>query len=756
MACSMTDMGAAARAYAERGWHVFPIWWIDDHGHCTCHLGASCDRAGKHPLYSEALGLTNGFQDASADPQTVAHWWDRFPNANIGIATGAVSGIDVLDVDLAGFDAWSQLRDVNGDPPESTPRARTGSGGQHYVFCHHDGITNRRGNLPNGIDVRGDGGYIVAAPSRSGKGPYGWVRGLDEIDWQPPEWPIWLVEILRGQPGHRAEVTGARASVRGNGDGPGYQLERWINDNRNVRLTSIAGTMRRRLVGDDGIRHAIHGINQAQCVPPLEDAEVDRLVDSVLRYEPPSPEDYLRNDLGNARRLVREFGTDLKFCFTWKRWMHWTGRRWAWDLDGEIMRRAKLSTDMLLAESESILDNDQREELRSYARKCQALTKLNAMIKLAESEPEIVIHHDCLDANGWLLNCRNGTINLRTGVLQPHNPDDYITLMIDEDYDPNAPMDEFVRVVEEAMKGDPALVDYLQRSLGYMLTGNVDEDKFFIWWGAGSNAKSTIQEAVLHVLGAYGGVTDPELLLDRRGESHPTGLADLFGKRMVFAAETQMGRALNETLVKQLTGGDRIKARRMREDFWEFEPTHKLILVTNHKPTVRDNGPAFWRRVVVVPFRRVFEKEEQDRSLPAKLQAQGPGILAWLVQGCLLYQQVGLEEPEQVTETIAEYRQEQDVLGAWLDTRCEQAADYAEETSVLHDDYREWLTQGGWKIVPTIQMFGMMLNERGFAKRRDGSRIVRAGVRLLYKQHAGPTLVKTPQMRQERLGEAGL
>jgi putative DNA primase/helicase len=195
----------------------------------------------------------------------------------------------------------------------------------------------------------------------------------------------------------------------------------------------------------------------------------------------------------------------------------------------------------------------------------------------------------------------------------------------------------------------------------------------------------------------------------------------------------------------------------MREDFWEFNPTHKLVIVTNHKPQIRDNGAAFWRRVIVVPFRRVFAPIEQDRHLPAKLIAERQGILAWLVRGCLEWQAEGLNPPAEVLDAIEEYRLEQDVLGAWLAAHCEEGTDYEEETSLLHEDYREWLTMGGWNKLPTIQIFSLMLVERGYTKVDRHGRSVRQGIRLktsgaALTRPAQTVSTQTNRPRQARLG----
>jgi putative DNA primase/helicase len=255
---------------------------------------------------------------------------------------------------------------------------------------------------------------------------------------------------------------------------------------------------------------------------------------------------------------------------------------------------------------------------------------------------------------------------------------------------------------------------------GYALTGSVSEQVLPVLYGTGANGKSTVLNALLTALGDYGMQAAPDLLVAKRG-SHPTELADLFGMRFVASIEVEDGSRLAESLVKQLTGGDRIKARRMRQDFWEFEPTHKVLMACNHKPQVRGTDNAIWRRLRLLPFTETIPPAEQDRDLPEKLRFELPGILAWAVEGCLEWRREGLQAPEEVRQATGAYRAEMDVLGAFLRECCELGAEHNEAAKDLYAAYIRWCDDGGERP-ETKRKFGSRLTERGsFERYRGGS-----------------------------------
>jgi putative DNA primase/helicase len=323
----------------------------------------------------------------------------------------------------------------------------------------------------------------------------------------------------------------------------------------------------------------------------------------------------------------------------------------------------------------------------------------------------------------------NGTIDLHTGELHPHKREDLITKLAPVEYDAEAVAPNFEAFLEQVLPSEE-LRRFVQRAIGYSLTGDVSEQVLLFMYGAGANGKSTLINAVLSMLGDYGMQAAPELLTAKQG-THPTELADLQGARLAASVEVEDGRRLAESLVKQLTGGDRIKARFMRQDFFEFEPTHKVILAANHKPTIRGTDHAIWRRIKLIPFEVTIPKAKQDPRLFAKLRGELPGILAWAVRGCLEWQRDGLGEPEEVRKATEAYRAEMDVLAAYIDERCWLGANAEAQAKPLFDDYRSWCDANGERS-ESQRRFATRLAERGLEKEKVGGVVKWYGIGRLW------------------------
>jgi putative DNA primase/helicase len=421
-------------------------------------------------------------------------------------------------------------------------------------------------------------------------------------------------------------------------------------------------------------------------------------------------------DLGNARRLVRHHGNDLHYCWPWGKWLHWTGKHWRIDNTGAVERLAKDTIAKMYVQAIT-LPQQQREALIKHAMETEKrVARIDAMIRSAQSEPGIHLLPGQLDNDQWALNTLNGTLDLRTGQLHSHRRDDLISKLCPVEYLADAQCPLWTATVTRVLG---PLANYTQRLLGYGLTGSTREQMFSIWHGTGANGKSTILNTILHVLGHdYAMKAPSDLLMTQYGEPHPTRLADLHGKRLVCAVETEEGRRLCEPLVKELTGGDVIRARRMREDFWEFSPTHKLILATNHRPRIVGTDNGIWRRVKLLPFEVSIPPAEQDTELPEKLKGESAGILAWLVRGCLAWQRDGLNAPEEVMAATNAYRSTQDALGGFLDERCVQGPAYRCKASTLYAAYTAWCKATGETEI-TQRDFGQRISERGFERKKN-------------------------------------
>jgi P4 family phage/plasmid primase-like protien len=451
-------------------------------------------------------------------------------------------------------------------------------------------------------------------------------------------------------------------------------------------------------------------------------------------------------DLGNAERFIAQHGANVRYCYAWSRWLAWSGLRWERDESGRIHRLAKETVRGIYQEAAAAPAEDRRKDLAKHAARSEAEAKIRAMLELAKSE--VPISPDELDADPWLLNVPNGTLDLRTGELREHRREDLLTKMAGAGYHPGAEAPLWTATLERVLPS-PALRTFFKKLCGYAITGDVSEHILAVLYGTGANGKSTSLNALLEAAGDYGMQSAPDLLVAKKG-AHPTEVADLFGKRLVASIEVEDGRRLAESLVKQLTGGDKVRARRMRQDFWQFDPTHKVFMAVNHKPEVRGTDTAIWRRIRLIPFTETIPPGEQDKHLPEKLRGELSGILAWAVEGCLEWQREGLQAPEEVRKATGQYRSEMDVIGAFLQDECEIGPNYREPFTTVYKRYEEWCEEGGERA-ETRRKFNARLKERGsFETRRSGPGGANEwhGLRLLKKQ-SGPFAGKLKQRTEK-------
>ncbi|MCC6808235.1 MAG: hypothetical protein IT381_12505 [Deltaproteobacteria bacterium] len=375
-----------------------------------------------------------------------------------------------------------------------------------------------------------------------------------------------------------------------------------------------------------------------------------------------------RSDVGNGQAFADEHGSIVRYVSTWQKWIVWCGSHWRIDDGVSIEALAKKTARRLLAEAAKTADTD----LFKHAKRSLGRDRVAAMIAMARSEPGIAIAHEKLDAAPLLFNVLNGTIDLTTGQLRKHDPQDLLTRVAPVNYDAEATAPTFAAFIARILDGDEALLHFVHRALGYTLTGDVGEQCLFFLHGAGANGKSTLMRIVLELFGDYAEQGPPGLLMSKGGDAHPTEQAALCGRRLVVCQETEQGKRFAETTVKQLTGGDFIMARRMREDFWKFAPTHKLWLAGNHKPAIGGTDEGIWRRIKLIPFAVTIPEAERDPSLIEKLRAELPGILRWLVEGNALWraQPLSVDPPTAVCGAVEQYRREQDIFGDFLADCC--------------------------------------------------------------------------------------
>ena len=302
---------------------------------------------------------------------------------------------------------------------------------------------------------------------------------------------------------------------------------------------------------------------------------------------------------------------------------------------------------------------------------------------------------------------------MRTGQIYEHDRTDYITKISNIDYDPTAKCPLWDEFLDFAMEGDQEVVDFIHRFFGYCLTGLVTEQVLLFMEGTGSNGKTTALLMIMHVLGDYAIQGAPGLLLAKKGESHPTEVADLEGTRFVANSEVEKGKPFAEALIKQLTGSDKVRARRMRQDFYEFEPTHKLCIAANHRPIIKGNDEGIWRRVMRIPWNRQIPKNKKDPFFLDKLKQEAPGILCKLVEGCLAWQKDGLKPPAKVMLATEEYREEMDVLSDFMEELCVIGEAHRIPQKEFYLAYVDWCEELKQKP-QNYRLFNRQMKERDF------------------------------------------
>jgi putative DNA primase/helicase len=370
-----------------------------------------------------------------------------------------------------------------------------------------------------------------------------------------------------------------------------------------------------------------------------------------------------------------------------------------------------------------------RGGLTKHALKSEAEARLHAMVNLAKTEPEIPVSVTQLDADPWLLNCRNGTLDLRTGKLLPHRPENLCTKAIPVAFDAHAKCPQWISFLRRVMAENRALVQFLQRAIGYSLTGNTSEEVLFFLYGIGANGKSTFIETCRKLLGDYSQQADFDTFVTKKNDGPRNDLARLTGARFVAAVEAAQGRQLAENVIKQVTGGDTIPARFLYHEYFEFLPQFKLFLVANHKPVVVGTDEAIWRRIRLVPFTVTIPPEERDKELREKLLRELPGILAWAVRRCLEWQRDGLGEPEAVSMATAEYRREMDVMADFIEEGCVLGEQETADAGLLYSTFQAWSEKNGEEVL-TQKKFGTQLRERGFEAAKKKGRRCWLGLRL--------------------------
>lgn len=693
------------------------------------------------PVFPCAPGLKKpaterGFHDASLDPDVVARWFGEGSKYNVGIPTGTLSGGWVLDIDPGKGGTESLAKLFEGVDIPSTPIARTGRGGLHYWWAMPEGKVKSTTNLMPGIDIRGDGGYVVVPPSTLPEGSYEWLVAPWDVPFAV------CPEVITKRLSEAYEM--GKDPNYGDGErGQGFDIEAALRGvpegERDVTLFKLASRLRADNVGQDSAI-AILEMAARNCDPPFDPRLARAKVEWVYRRFQPgwsvearqrvsgppvsvtAPEDTVTvhvregddlwpfTDVGNAERLAEVLRGRATWCHMWKCWLIWDGQRWQRDELGgaPIMRDA-------IGVIRGTISKSTDPAVSKWALKSQERKMLNSMVELAKALPGIPSAPSDFDRDDWLLNLPNGTLDLRTGELRSPRREDRITRLGGVPYDPDPDIELWIKFLDRVTDGSRDLQTFLCRAAGYSLTGSTREQCLMFLYGSGRNGKSTFMDLMMHCMGDYAVHTPTEtLMVKRENPGVPNDLARLKGARLVAATETEAGKRLAESLVKQLTGGDPITARYLHAEFFTFTPTFKLWMSGNHKPAIRGSDEGIWRRMRLVPFDVRIPESEADPDLKDKLKAAAQGILRWMVEGCLDWQQTrGMPMPAQVENATSGYRRDMDTIGDFIEECIEAAPNEFLPSGQVYKAYRTWCEEHG-EHARTQKALSQEMVDRGF------------------------------------------
>ena len=701
-----TSQLKAALEHAKNGLPVFP-----------------CDPATKKPMISKWP------ENATTDPQTIAEWWRKFPNAMIGIPTGPRSGFLAVDSDVdhtKGLDGESTLNAL-GELPDTftvlTPR-----GGKHRYFSYNpdNPVHNSASALAPGVDIRGVGGYVIGAGSINAAGliykceiPFGSVDLAPVPDWlydrirkgnMPPapllakinsdKHPSYFQSALRQETAHVASAApGTRNNTLNKSSFSMGQISHMAPDQtENAKRALRNAASQNGLVDEDGeqaVRKTIDsGFNSGQqnrrILQPREQIILPTLTQVDI-----------------ARELVEANKNKLKYDQQSGKWHFWNGAVWTED-------RERLTYNIIREKIEFTTATSKLSEQRAFRNHHTIM----AVEKICANDPAFSVSTDYWDHKEFLLGTPEGTVDLSTGELIEPQPEFGIrkATLTGPSLEEDCP--KWKKFLFEASNQNEDMIRFLQIWSGICLTGSVKEHTLIFLYGPGGNGKSVFVNTTMFLMGDYATMASMDTFTVTQQRVHETELARLQGARLVVANETEEGRSWAEAKIKSLTGGDRIAARFMRQDFFEFDPQFKLMIVGNHQPNLRNVDDAIRRRLLIVPF--TTKPVTPNSNLQAELIKEYPGILRWMINGAVLWRQHGLPRPDLVVAATNSYFNQQDIFGEWLDEKCDCDIGSTILWAPMGDLFTSWknYAQEAGENPGSKKTVSSQLEKRGFPRKR--------------------------------------
>jgi putative DNA primase/helicase len=423
-------------------------------------------------------------------------------------------------------------------------------------------------------------------------------------------------------------------------------------------------------------------------------------------------------DIGNAEVFADQHGDNLRYCYELGKWLYWDDTLWKVDSEAHVEELAEQTIQSIFAESTEIYDRDAREGLQKWAIRSGSRQRMRAMVEQARHR--LKIDQNRLDGNPMLLNIYGDSVDLTTGEIETANPRDYSTKQTPIIYTPGFEYHNWHLFLRKVMNCSEPLIDYLQKAVGYSLTGKTSEQCFFIAHGSGANGKSVFLNTIRDLAGSYGiNIPMATLMAQKFQSANTNDLAMMHGARLGTAMEGEVGQKLSEAKIKQLTGGDEITARHLYKEFFQFKPIVKIWMATNHKPEITGDDPAIWRRVHLIPFDVVIPPKERDGDLPEKLRKELPGILNWAIQGAVKWAQEGLNPPDEVLQATNAYHSEMDTFALFCDETIIKEPDGKTTKKELNSAYELWVSvEGGEDLKPAA--INQKMKQLGFEEGRSG------------------------------------
>jgi putative DNA primase/helicase len=467
-------------------------------------------------------------------------------------------------------------------------------------------------------------------------------------------------------------------------------------------------------------------------ITPIDEAreqrerEVHAAESSPVEVYDQDQEGFADTDIANAKRFAQQHRDDVRFTPE-RGWFVWDGRRWA--IDDKSIGAQELAKQTALAIFDEVKAAREQDVIYKHAKRSQSKRAIEAMLWLARSEPGIPVHITDFDHDGWLLNVGNGTVDLRTGQLREQRREDLISNLTEVNFEAGAECELWSAFLWRVTDQNHELCAYLRRFVGYLLVADTSDQSLHFLHGSGANGKSVFCEVLERLLGDYAVVVSPDLVMLKRHSSIPNDVARLRGVRAALMNETSQGSRFDEAKLKDLTGGDSLTARFLHQEFFDFRPSHRILIRGNHKPAINGTDEGIWRRLRLVPFTVSIPPDEQDRHLLQKLEAELPGILRWALYGCLEWQREGLKPPAIVTEAVRQYREESDTLGRFIAECCEVRKLAQVKSSVIFTAYQKFCEASGERWVSAKDL-PYELHKRGFEQKRTNASVVYLGLEL--------------------------